>query len=186
MSPRVKKIARWTALGFAVLFLVIQFFRPDRSNPPVDPGHALEAVSTVPPDVSSVLKRSCYDCHSSETDWPWYSNVAPFSWFVADHVHDGRRVLNFSEFATYSPRRQSRALREACEQVEEGEMPLSSYTLIHRSAKLATADRTLLCDWAKRESDRLRTTAPAAAPGDRRPSTGDGSGTGHGDDRSHE
>jgi len=195
MSPRVKKIAKWTLLGLAGAFLVIQIFRPDRSNPAVDPAHTLAAVSNPPADVSAVLERSCFDCHSNQTHWPWYTNVAPVSWFVADHVHDGRRALNFSEFASYPVRKQAHALKEACEQVEEGEMPLSTYTLIHRGAKMSDADKKLVCDWAKQESGRLRATMPPGQGGGRggegggrggeggdgsRPTTGDGSGTGHG------
>jgi hypothetical protein len=149
-------------LVLAVIGLVaIQFVRPDRSNPKEDPSHTLEAALSPPPDVSAVLARACADCHSSRTRWPWYTNVAPISWWIADHIKDGRDEVSFSEWATYSPRKQAHKLKEMCEQVQQGGMPIGSYTLIHRNAKLSAADVKLLCEWTERERAKL----PAAAAG---------------------
>ena len=143
-------------LVLVVLFVVAQVVRPDMTNPPVDPAKHLAA----PPIVQPILDRSCQDCHSNETTWPWYSKVAPMSWMLADHVKEGRNELNFSEWQTYSARRKSKKLEEICEQVKEGEMPLWNYLPLHPSAKLSDADRQVLCQWSTSER---RILAPLAA-----------------------
>ena len=125
----------------------IQFVRPSRVNPPVDETHTLYATEQVPADVRVILDRSCVDCHSSKTVWPWYSQIAPVSWLLADHVKEGRRELNFSEWSTFKPKRKARKLKEICDQVKEKEMPITQYTLIHPTAKLSDAERARLCEW---------------------------------------
>jgi hypothetical protein len=153
-------------LVLAVLALVgAQLVRPDRTNPPEDPARTLEAALAPPPEVSAILARACADCHSSRTRWPWYTNVAPLSWWIADHIKDGRVEVSFSEWATYSPRKQAHKLEEMCEQVQQGGMPLGSYTLVHRDAKLSPADVKLLCEWTGRMRAKL-SGAPSAAPAD--------------------
>jgi Haem-binding domain len=139
--------------GFFGLLIGIQLIRPARTNPPVNPAHALEAVVPVPPQVEDILQRSCYDCHSSLTRWPWYSNVAPVSWFVIDHVDSGRRHVNFSDWLrpnSKSPAEYTRERFEAiCKQVESHEMPLFSYLLEHRAARLSEGDIELICQWTR-------------------------------------
>ncbi len=152
----MKKALKWLAVALALLFLGAQAYRPDRTNPKVDEAKTLRAGARVPPEVAAVLERSCNDCHSSETRWPWYSNVSPVSWFLKRHVEEGRRELNFSEWGGYTPRRRERKLHEICQQVEAGEMPLRSYLPLHPSARLSDADRRLLCDWARAEEERAR------------------------------
>ena len=95
------------------------------------------------------------DCHSNRTDWPWYSNVAPASWFVVDHVNDGRRHLNFSKWGEYDRRKTGHLLEGICDTTRGGSMPLDSYTLVHRSSRLAPADVKTLCGWAGEEQRRL-------------------------------
>lgn len=144
---------RGVLLGFFGLIAGIQLIRPARSNPAVDPTHTLEAVVLVPPRVESILRRACYDCHSDLTQWPWYSNVAPISWFVIDHVDSGRRHVNFSEWLrrdTKNPAEYTRERFEAmCKQVQTGDMPLTSYLLVHREAKLSQADIETICQWTR-------------------------------------
>jgi hypothetical protein len=132
-------------IALAVIFVLIQFVRPDRTNPPLDPARKLQA----PPQVAAILDRSCRDCHSNETDWPWYTNIAPISWWLADHVKEGRHELNLSEWNGYTARRKGRKLKEICEQIKDGEMPLPSYVRLHAKAKLSDADRETLCTWAQ-------------------------------------
>jgi hypothetical protein len=103
----------------------------------------------VEPKVASILDRSCADCHSNKTRWPWYSNVAPVSWFVIGHVNDGRRDLNFSEWGNYDLRRQNARLQQMCDLASSGTMPLSSYTPLHSGSKLTAADVKALCDWTR-------------------------------------
>jgi cytochrome c551/c552 len=144
------------ALAFVVGFLVVaQFFRPSVANPPTDPARTLLARTPVPPAVEKIFKRACYDCHSNSTVYPWYSKVAPVSWLLVSDIHEGRREVNFSEWETYEPKRKLRKLKEICDQVREGDMPLKMYLPMHPNAKLSDADRAAICAWAKQESARL-------------------------------
>ena len=140
-------------LGFFGLVIGIQVIRPARTNPPVDQSHTLEAVVFVPPRVESILQRACSDCHSDLTRWPWYSNVAPISWFVIDHVNSGRRHANFSEWLrrdTKNPAEYTRERFQAiCRQVETQNMPLTSYLLLHRAARLSQSDIETICQWTR-------------------------------------
>ena len=148
-----------------VIFLVLaQLVRPAKTNPPVVPANELQA----PAPVISVLQRSCNDCHSNRTAWPWYAEVAPASWLLIDDVKDGREELNFSDWMTYTARRKARKLQEVCEQLEEGEMPLKLYLPLHPDARLSDADRRMLCDWAKSERARIIAEHPEAAAPPRR------------------
>ncbi len=142
-------------LGFLIVLAGIQFFRPDRTNPPVDPARSVDAAATVPAAVGAVLKRSCYDCHSSETGWPWYSAVAPMAWGVADHVNEGRSQLNLSEWGAYPPKKRVGILEKMCDEVRKGKMPLQSYLLLHPGARLTEADWKAVCDWSTDEAERL-------------------------------
>lgn len=131
-------------LVVVVLFAAIQVVRPAHTNPPTDVRRAFQA-QVGPGVVSSVIDRSCRDCHSNETTWPWYSHVAPVSWLIAHDVNDGREALNFSDWAGYLPDKQRKLLSQACDEVREGEMPGFSYTFVHREARLTTEEVTALC-----------------------------------------
>ena len=143
------KILKYVAIGLAALFLIGQLIRPSFTNPPVNPDEKIEASAQVPPDVAAILKRSCSDCHTNETTYPWYSQVTPVNWWLKDHIDEGRRELNFSVWGTYAPKRKNKKLEEICEQVESGEMPLPSYLWAHRDAALSADDVKLLCTWSK-------------------------------------
>ena len=143
------------SLGLLIVLAGIQFFRPDRTNPPVTAAQTLQATASVPPGVDAVLKRSCYDCHSSETRWPGYSAVVPMAWGVANHVTGGRAEMNFSDWGTYPPRRRVALLEKMCDEVREGRMPLKEYLWLHRDATLSEADWKSVCDWSMEEADRL-------------------------------
>lgn len=138
-----------------VAFIAIQFYRPDFTNPPVVAGENLFATNEVPENVKSILVRSCGDCHTNETKYPWYSKISPSSWFLADHISEGRKHLNFSVWNTYELRRKNKKLDEICEQVESKEMPLPSYLWIHWDAKLAEDEVKTLCEWTKQEREKL-------------------------------
>ena len=157
----MKKIFKTLAVVLIIAFAAIQIVRADRTNPPVNAADVLQA----PPDVQAILDRSCADCHSSNTRWPWYTNVAPVSWWIADHVKDGRKEMSFSEFNTYSPKKAAHKMEEICEQLKKGEMPLKGYTPLHPEAKLTDADKQRLCEWSSSERARILTAmAPAVAP----------------------
>ena len=129
-----------------ILFISIQFVRPARTNPVADPADDLTAY--VPAHVAEIFDRSCRDCHSSGTRWPWYSNIAPASWFVIDHVDHGREHFNYSNWPTYDEQRKLAIRRSSCDMARAGTMPMRSYVLIHRSARLSEGDIAALCAWA--------------------------------------
>ncbi|HEX7088417.1 MAG TPA: heme-binding domain-containing protein [Vicinamibacterales bacterium] len=135
------------AMSLGALLLAAQFWQPERTNPPVDPAASLDQHVTVPADVAAILERSCRDCHTNETRWPPYAYLSPFSWAVASHVQQGRDHLNFSEWGLEDPESMQDLLEEICEEVRDGTMPLPSYTIVHRSARLAPAEVTRLCSW---------------------------------------
>jgi cytochrome c551/c552 len=170
----IKKILKWAGITLAVAFIVIQFIRPAKTNPPVDEASTLSARLQVTPEVEAILNRSCVDCHSHKTVWPWYSHVAPVSWYLTHDVNEGRRHWNVSNWPT-DPKRSAHRLEEMCEQVEKGEMPLAIYVTMHPTAKLTDADKKTLCDWANAERQRMGAAAQQAAPegqtGERRPET---------------
>ena len=135
------------------LIIGIQLIRPARTNPVVVPSHTLEAIVPVPAQVESILQRACYDCHSDVTRWPWYSNVAPVSWFVIDHVDSGRRHANFSDLLRRDAKDPAQYTRERfeaiCKEVQTHNMPLTSYLLAHRAARLSPGDIETICEWTK-------------------------------------
>lgn len=152
---RLLRIVKWTAIVIFVLFLGIQVVRPARTNPPVDESQTIAARTQMTPEVASILDRSCRDCHSNKTVWPWYTNVAPVSWWLSNHVNEGRRSLNMSEWGRLDRDRQDRKLRQICDEVEDGNMPLSTYLPMHPKARLSAEDKKTLCDWIDTERERL-------------------------------
>lgn len=141
-----RKILKYGVVLLALLFIGIQFIQPERTNPPVDPAATFEAVAKPDPEVASLVRRACYDCHSHNTVWPWYSYVAPVSWLVADDVRVARRKLNFSQWNLLGPEMSRTRLKEVCEEVKEGGMPLWNYLLMHPEARLTAEDIKTLCD----------------------------------------
>ena len=111
----MKKVLKIIAIILFLGFVGLQFMRPERTNPPINESETLESTVEVSNDVQEILKRSCDDCHSNKTVYPWYSNIAPISWSVVDHIRVGRAELNFSKWGTYSKSRQERKLEEICE-----------------------------------------------------------------------
>ena len=138
----MKQLGMLTLFSILALFLIIQFVPVDQHNPPV------EAEVPASPEVRSVLRRACYDCHSNETRWPWYSRIAPASWLIAHDVNEGREVLNFSTWNRLATKKRIHALHESWEEVEEGEMPPWFYLLPHPDARLSEGDRAALRDWS--------------------------------------
>ena len=142
----MRRVLKVLLVTTTIILAAIQFVRPPRTNPPADPASAL--TNHVPANIAEILDRSCRDCHSSQTRWPWYSNVAPVSWFVIDHVDHGRTHFNYSNWPIYDAERQLAIRKNSCEMARAGTMPMPSYTLLHRSARLSAADLEALCTWA--------------------------------------
>jgi len=155
MSTMLRKIIKITILVVALVFIILQFIRPEFTNPPLVESETLAAATQVPADVQQILVRSCNDCHSNETKYPWYSKVSPFNWFLASHIDEGRHEMNFSLWNTYPDDKKVNKLDEICEQVEQSFMPLPEYLWLHRDAVLTKAEAELLCNWSKAESERL-------------------------------
>lgn len=137
-----------------VVFAGLQFMGPAKTNPPVTPAETLHAKVPIPAEVHGVLSRACWNCHSRETRWPWYSYVAPLSWTVIGHVEEGREHLDFTNW-THSPEEGADLLDEVCTQVKRRRMPLREYTWMHWSAALTEADIKRLCAWASDTADKL-------------------------------
>jgi hypothetical protein len=157
-----KKVMKKVLLFLLAAFVIIQFFRPAKNTASGPEAYAKDITKAhaVPADVQLILQKACNDCHSNNTNYPWYSQVQPVAWWLNDHIHEGKKELNFSEFAGYSLRRQYKKLDEVEEQVKEGEMPLESYTLIHKEAKLTDAEKQSLFNWVNALRDSMRTVYP--------------------------
>jgi hypothetical protein len=133
----------------------IQFFRPERSNPELEAKNDLRNVPGTDSSSALIFRRACYDCHSNETRWPWYSNIAPVSWFLASDVHTGRKHLNFSLWGKYASTRRSQSLDDIQDEISSGDMPLPAYLLLHPSARLTAAEKDTVLAWARREKQRI-------------------------------
>jgi hypothetical protein len=145
---------RWVLAALVVL-VGIQLVRPDRTNPPVNVSRTIQTRTQMPSEVSAILERACFNCHSYQTQWPWYSHVAPVSWLVASDVHNARKALNMSDWARYDPAKAASRLGDMCDAVEATEMPPISYRFMHSTAKLGNKDVKAVCDWTQAERHRL-------------------------------
>lgn len=124
-----------------ILLLIAQMIRIDRSNPPVNASQDFIVSENVPANLAQTLKIACYDCHSYESTYPWYTSYAPVSWWIKHHINEGREHLNFSEWSTYSSKKANHKLEECVEMIEEDEMPMASYTIMHGQAKLSAQQK---------------------------------------------
>lgn len=157
--PLTRRVLRSIAIAAVAGAFVIQIVRPARTNPLTDPAGTLTASAHVPAGVQDVLVRGCADCHSNDTRWPWYSNVAPISWFVIDHVNHGRRHFNYSDWAQDDRDRTPKLLKDICQLTRKGAMPMTSYLWLHPDSRLSESDVALLCDW----SDAMRREIPSTS-----------------------
>ena len=146
-------------IAFIVVFIVIQVFRINKTITPVNEQTDFMAVTQTNPEVATILKNACYDCHSNQPTYPWYMSVAPVSWWIKNHINEGSKHLNFSIWQTYTVKRKDHKLEECVEMIEEGEMPMNSYTWMHPEAKLTDAQKQLLIDWFKAEKAKLNYVA---------------------------
>lgn len=147
--------------GLVAVLIIIQFIRPER-NLSDDNTNAVWTKYTMPPDVDGILRKACYDCHSNKTEYPWYTQVQPVAWWLADHVNDGKRHLNYSDFTTRPLAIQFHKFEETVEVIEKNEMPLESYTWmgLHPDARLSEAEKAAVVSWAKAQMDSMRNQYP--------------------------
>ena len=151
----LKKILKRTFQLLLLAFIVIQFIRPAKNISEGISNNDISKIYAVPADVQAILKTSCYDCHSNNTVYPWYANIQPAAWWLADHVKEGKKELNFSEFASYRIGRQYRKLEEINKEVKENEMPL------HKDSKLSEQQKLTLANWVTTIRDTIKANYPS-------------------------
>jgi hypothetical protein len=149
------KVLKIILLVVLLVFAGIQFIPTNRNQSDIVPATDLMEVYNVPKKVEVIFKTSCYDCHSNNTAYPWYNKIQPVSWIMQGHIKEGKSELNFNEFGSYSERRQKSKFKSILSQVKDGEMPLASYTLMHREAKLSENEKTDLEDWINKMLESL-------------------------------
>ncbi len=160
----IKKIL----IALLVVLVAIQFVRPAR-NVSADTTKDISTLYPMPDSVKVVVNKACADCHSNKTVYPWYASVAPLSFWLDHHVNEGKGEINFNEFASYRIGKQNHKLKEVIEQIQENKMPLSSYTLIHKEAKLTDAEKEILIDWCQNIMDTIKAKYPADSLKSKRP-----------------
>ena len=135
-------------VGLLIALVVIQFIRPEKNNAAGPSPDRIQTAYEVPGNVQQILDKACMDCHSNQSRYPWYNNIQPVAWWIEDHIEEGKGELNFDAFASYKPKRQHHKMEEIVEQVKEGEMPLESYTWMHKEANLTQEEKEILTNWA--------------------------------------
>jgi hypothetical protein len=151
----MKRIFKFAGLVFVVLLIFLQFFRPEKNQGSPEQEQDLLRVSIVPDSLASILRSSCYDCHSNHTNYPWYSRLSPVSWYLDKHIREGKSDLNLSEYGLMDRAEKIGALSDIYDALEAGTMPLPSYLLIHRNARMNQDEMDALMDWVDQESLRL-------------------------------
>ena len=154
------KIFKKILIVLLVVFIIIQFFRPKKNVQTTISSNDIVAHMAVPTNVQNILYKACYDCHSNNTTYPWYAEVQPAAWWLDDHIKEGKKELNFNEFASFRLRRQFHKLEEITEVVKSKEMPLESYTVIHSDADLTQEERETLISWAGATMETMRAKYP--------------------------
>lgn len=142
------KIIKKILLALLLVFLAMQFYRPQKNVSDTVPATDLLLVEQPPAELAGIFKAACYDCHSNNTKYPWYNHIAPVSFLLADHVKEGKKHLNFSEWESYSAKKKAHKMEECIEEVKERHMPMESYVWMHPEAKLTDAQIAMLTEWA--------------------------------------
>jgi hypothetical protein len=158
---KIKNVLKKVGWVLLVAIVVIQFFHPSKNNSAAKPVNHISTAFVFPDEIENTIKTSCYDCHSNNTNYPWYAKVQPVDWWLNSHVKEGKQELNFDEFASYSLRRQFRKFKEIKKQVDEGEMPLPSYLIIHRYATLSPEQKQSLLNWSETRMQEMQAKYPA-------------------------
>ena len=149
------RVLKLLGLALILILIVFQFFRPDQNNAPSDPGLDMLTLVSPPDEVAELISNSCYDCHSNRTAYPWYSRISPVSWYLNKHIREGKEDLNFSLYGELDKADKIGLFADFCDVLDAGTMPLQSYTMIHRAARLSQEDRALLCEWSESEALRV-------------------------------
>jgi hypothetical protein len=156
----MKKIFKRILIALLIIFIAIQFIRPAKNRSEGISANDISTKYPVPDSVQAILKVACYDCHSNNTRYPWYAEIQPVAWWLNNHIKDGKRGLNFSEFTSYRIKKQFHRLDDINKLVKKNEMPLSSYTLIHTDAKLTEGQKLAIAAWATSIRDSIKAHYP--------------------------
>lgn len=149
-------------LAILVIFIVIQFFRPAKNqSTQILPTDISQVYGAIPADVNEILVKACNDCHSNNTKYPWYNNIQPVAWWLNNHIEEGKRHLNFSDFSSGHIARQYKRMKDCIKEVKEGDMPLDSYLWIHKDAELTDVEKQKLYDWFNAVQDTIKARYPA-------------------------
>lgn len=146
------KTSKIVGLGLLAVLILLQFFQPEKNMAPVDPELDMLEVLVLPEPMADLIKNACYDCHSNQTVYPWYSRVSPVSWYLNKHIVKGKTDMNFSEYGLLEKADKIGLFADFCDVVDAGTMPLQSYILIHKNARLTQEERETLCSWTETQA----------------------------------
>ena len=153
-------ITKKVMIGLLVVLVVIQFIKPAKNTSTGQTADDMNVIYPIPDSVNKILDKACYDCHSNNTRYPWYSSFQPVAWWLNDHINEGKEELNFSEYGKRTLAKRAKKLKKIAKEVEEGEMPLSSYTWIHNEARLTEQEKKIVIDWANNLSQQITAQLP--------------------------
>jgi thiamine pyrophosphate-dependent acetolactate synthase large subunit-like protein len=142
------KIVKKILVFLLIVLIIMQFFRPSKNVSAQTSSNDITLLHPIPGDVKSILSKACNDCHTNNTKYPWYAQIQPMAWWLEDHILEGKKELNFSEFALYRLRKQYKKMEEVVEQVEDNLMPLEEYAYVHGDSKLTADEKAKVIGWA--------------------------------------
>ena len=154
-NSKAGNIIKKSLLGLLAILLVIQFIHPAKNASAAITAQDISTMYAVPDSVHVILQKACMDCHSNNTRYPWYDRIQPVAWWLTDHINEGKRELNFSEFGSRTPDKQAKKLKKLAKEVQEGGMPLNSYTWMHKDAILTEQEKNTLITWANNLADQI-------------------------------
>jgi len=160
VNTKIKSIVKTSLIVLLAALVIIQFIHPAKNiNTTISPKD-IAVMYPMPDSVYHILQKACYDCHSNNTRYPWYNNIQPVAWWLNDHIDEGKKELNFSEFGSRTLTKQAKKLKKMVKEVQKGGMPLDSYTWIHRDAILTNKEKNILIDWATSLSNQIAAPVP--------------------------
>lgn len=155
-------IIKRTLIGLLIAFVIIQFIHPAKNISTVVTADDFNNLYQIPDSVQTILKKACYDCHSDNTSYPWYNNIQPVAWWLNNHINEGKGELNFSEFGKRPMAKRAKKIRKIAKEVQGGDMPLDSYTWIHKNAILTEAEKNMVINWANNLAQQIDAQNPPA------------------------
>lgn len=159
-KKKVKSIVKKVFIGLLIVLVIIQFIHPAKNADTTTTPQDITVLYPMPDSVHEVLLKACYDCHSNNTKYPWYNNIQPMAWWLNYHINNGKKELNFSEFGKRPLVKQAKKLKKLAKEIKEEDMPLDSYTWIHKDAVLTDAEKAMVINWATNLSQQIKAQLP--------------------------